>query len=169
MLAISRNQNTRPPPFLVQMWPASAVQKNRPAGFNAVPQAANLSFGSPATAGVDASARFSNAGLNSSTTALTVTLELKANQQYSFSFYYQKGGPTLKLTDSAGKAVAVNMQNGFTVAKSGTYQLTIKGSGSLKNTANVDNLVLNARSVLPTKSGDANIDALLMGGTRNWW
>ncbi|MCA3055178.1 MAG: matrixin family metalloprotease, partial [Rhodocyclaceae bacterium] len=161
--------NTRPPPFLVQMWPASAVQKNRPAGFNAVPQAANLSFGSPATAGVDASARFSNAGLNSSTTALTVTLELKANQQYSFSFYYQKGGPTLKLTDSAGKAVAVNMQNGFTVAKSGTYQLTIKGSGSLKNTANVDNLVLNARSVLPTKSGDANIDALLMGGTRNWW
>ena len=78
-------------------------------------------------------------------------------------------GPTLKLTDSAGKAVAVKMQNGFTVAKSGTYQLTIEGTASLKNTANVDNLVLNARSVLPTKSGDANIDALLMGGTRNWW
>lgn len=29
--------------------------------------------------------------------------------------------------------------------------------------------MLNARSVLPTKSGDANIDALLMGGKRNWW
>ena len=43
------------------------------------------------------------------------------------------------------------MQRGFAVAKSGSYQLPIQGQGTspLKNTANVDNLVINARRFCP--------------------
>jgi hypothetical protein len=170
MLVNSRILNPRPQPWLPGQGSSSAVtQGNRSAAFSGTPQTASLGFGSPSAAGVDATARFSDVGLDSSTTELTVSLELKANQQYSFSFYYATGGPKVKLIDGAGKAVAVNMKKGFAVAKSGSYQMVIQGTSSLKNNANVDNLVINARSVLPSRTGDTRIDALLMGGTRHWW
>ena len=133
------------------------------------PQSASISFAASPALGVDAVASVGDANLSASTTSLTLSLALKAGQKYSFSFAFSSGGPKVTLVDESGKKTAVNMQKGFTVKNSGTYQLTFDAGYSLKNSANFDNLKINARSVLPTSSGDKRIDALVSGGTDQWW
>lgn len=132
-----------------------------------VTQAASVGFGTPANAGVDSTLRLSDAGLKAGTTRLTLSVDLKANQKYAFSFYYAAGGPKVTLTDSANKSSAVNMASGFSVSRSGTYKLTFDAPQGL-TTVGLDKLAINARSVLPNSS-DSRINALLMGGTGNWW
>jgi hypothetical protein len=132
-------------------------------------QSGSLSFAKSGTVGVDVSARVGDVNLSAATTKLTLSLDLKAGQKYSFSFYFQSGGPKVTLTDSTGKTKSVNMASSFAVAKSGTYQLSFEAGYSLKNTASFDQLVIKAKSVLPRTSGDKKIDALLAGGTDQWW
>lgn len=133
------------------------------------PRSASISFDQSPLVGVDSTASVSAANLDSATTSLSLNLSLKAGQQYSFSFYFASGGPTVTLVDPAGKSTAVTMSKGFSVASSGNYQLRFDASYSLKDTANLSNLQINAKSLLPTTSGDTRIDALLTGGTSQWW
>ncbi|HVS53867.1 MAG TPA: matrixin family metalloprotease [Opitutaceae bacterium] len=148
------------------------AQPNAPrlavAGLAANEQTGTLAFSPSGTAGVDTVANVGDVGLASGTTKLTVALDLKANQKYSFSFYYLSGGPKVTLTDAHGKKTAVTMSKGFSVAKSGTYQLTFEAGYSLK-TANFDHLAIRAKSVLPSSTGDKRLDALLLGGSGQWW
>lgn len=141
----------------------------RPAAFQVREQTGSLSFARSNTPGVASSARIGDLGLASSTTKLKVGLDLKAGQKYSFSFHFSSGGPQVTLLDSRGKGTAVNMASGFTVKKSGRYQLQFEAGYSLKDRASFDNLAIQARSVLPTSSGDRRVDALVMGDTNNWW
>jgi hypothetical protein len=83
--------------------------------------------------------------------------------------YSSKTAPTLTLVDGAGKATKVNMAKGLSVAASGTYRLVVDAAYSLKAFASIDLLKINARALLPKSSGDANIDALILGGTTSWW
>ncbi len=132
-------------------------------------QAGSLVFSKSSAVGIDASASIGDVGLTAETTKLALSLDLQANRKYSFSFYFQAYGPKVTLTDAKGKTSTVNMSKGFTVPKTGTYKLTFEAGYSLKNAANFDNLSINAKSILPTSTGDKNIDALLMGGTNDWW
>ncbi len=130
---------------------------------------ASISFARSSVIGVDSTASLSDANLDSSTTSLSLNLSLKAGQQYNFSFYFASGGPKVSLVDAAGKSTAVNMSKGFTVKSTGDYQLRFEAGYSLKDAANLGNLKINAKSVLPTSSGDKRIDALITGGTSQWW
>ena len=158
---------TAPPPKPKIVAPAPA--KARPAGLLAAPQTSTLTFAKSGTVGVDALARLSDANLDPATTNLTLSLALKAGQKYSFSFFFTTGAPKITLINAQGKKTAVSMVSGFTVPKSGTYQLSFAAGYSLKNVANFDNLAINAKAVLPTSSGDKHIDALLWGGKDQWW
>jgi hypothetical protein len=149
--------------------PASRQINARATGQAGPPQSASISFARSSTVGVDAVASVSDANLDASTTLLSLSLDLKANQKYSFSFYFPSGGPKVTLVDAAGKAAAVDMSKGFSVKSSGTYTLRFEAGYSLKTTGNFDNLKINAKSVLPTVSGDKRIDALITGGTGQWW
>ena len=146
-----------------------ATAKLRAAALTVSEQAGSLTFAKSPAVGVDATARIGDVGLSAATTKLTVSLDLKAGQKYTFSFWFTANAPKITVTDSLGKKKSVSMASGFTVAKSGTYQLSFEAGYSLKNSANFDNLAVNARSLLPTNSGDKKIDALLMGGTGQWW
>ena len=53
-------------------------------------QTGSLTFAKSNTVGVDASVRFSDLGLSSATTKLTVGLTLAAGQKYSFSFFSER-------------------------------------------------------------------------------
>jgi len=154
-------------PVLLSLPPG--LTKARPASLPPVAQTGNLTFGNSNINGVDQSVNVGDVGLSTATTNLTLSLDLQAGRKYTFSFWFKTGGPTVTLTDAKGKKTTISMANGFTVAKNGTYQLTFAAGYSLKNSANFDNLSINAKSVLPTTSGDAKIDALLMGGTGQWW
>lgn len=132
-------------------------------------QPASIAFERSSSINYDATAKLSNAGLTSSSTSLSLTLSLQANRKYSFSFYYPFGGPKVTLEDSRRKKTPVNMATGFTVKKSGNYTLKFEAGYSLKDAAQLDQLEINAKSVLPTGSGNSKVDALLMGGTNNWW
>lgn len=147
----------------------SAAAKNGSKAPAAVVQSAMLAFSKSFSANFDAVARVSDSGLQSGTTRLSVALGLQANRKYSFSFYYPSGGPKVTLTDSKGKSTTVSMASGFAVAKGGNYTLTFDAPYSLKDAASLDNLVINATSLLPSSSGNKKIDALLMGGTNQWW
>ena len=127
----------------------------------------SLTFKKSANYGVDSTIALKDANTAADTTKLTVNLGLKAGQKYSFSFYYASGGPTVSLIDSTGKKTAVSMSQGFTVAKSGNYQLTFEESSFLQSS--IANLSINAISLLPKSSGDTRIDALVLGGTNYWW
>lgn len=142
---------------------------SRTAALAANEQTGALTFAKSGTVGVDASASVGAVGLSASTTKLTLSLDLKAGQQCTFSFWFAANGPKVTLTDAAGKITAVNMAKGFSVARTGTYRLTFEAAYSLKNSANFDHLAISAKSVLPKTSGDKNIDALLLGGTDKWW
>jgi hypothetical protein len=155
-------------PSQLRVTPIKAT-KARVSAFNVSEQTGTLTFARAGATGVDAKANISDVGLSSATNKLTLTLTLQANRKYSFSFFFQTNGPKVTLTDSKGKATAVTMSKGFTVAKTGTYTLTFAAGYSLKDAANFDNLAINAKSVLPTSTGDKNVDALLMGGTDQWW
>lgn len=132
-------------------------------------QTAAISFSRSSSANFDATAKISDAGLSSSSTSLSLSLALQANRKYSFSFYYPYGGPKVTLVDAKRKKTLVNMATGFTVKKSGNYTLQFDAAYSLKSAAQLDRLEINAKSVLPTSSGNSKVDALLMGGTNNWW
>ncbi len=132
-----------------------------------VAQSGSLTFAKSNAIGVDSSVKLSDAGINSATTKFSLSLNLKTGQKYSFSAWFVSGGPTVTLVDSNGKKTAISMKNGFTIAKSGTYQLVLERSTLLAGA--LQNISLNAKSLLPTTSGDKRIDALLMGGTDEWW
>lgn len=155
-------------PLLLRVAPTTAT-KARASALTVSEQTGTLSFSQASATGVDAKANISDVGLSSATNKLTLSVDLQANRKYSFSFFFQTNGPTVTLTDAKGKVTAVTMSKGFSVAKSGTYTLTFAAGYSLKNSANFDNLAINAKSLLPTSTGDKNVDALLMGGTDEWW
>ncbi len=135
-----------------------------------VEQSASLAFSKSGTVGVDSVASIADVGVDASTTKLSLSMDLKAGQQYSFSFAYNtKTAPTLSLIDANGKSVKVNMAKGFTVKESGTYTLAIDFAYSLKTYASIDQLAIKSKAVLPKSSGDKNIDALLFGATTDWW
>ena len=148
---------------------ASTAVKARTAALGATEQTGSISFAKSGTVGLDATAAVSAVGLSATTTKLTLSLDLQAGRKYAFSFFFASGGPKVTLTDSAGKAKTVSMASSFTVAKGGTYQLAFTAGYSLKNSANFDNLAISATSFLPATSGDKKIDALLLGGTADWW
>jgi hypothetical protein len=131
-------------------------------------QTGNLSFAKSGATGVDAEANVGAVGLANGTTKLSLAVDLQANRKYSFSFYYNSGGPRVSLVDSHGKRTSVNMKSGFTVTKGGSYTLVFEAGYSLK-TAGFDTLKVKGTSLLPTTSGDKKIDALLRGGTAAWW
>lgn len=147
----------------------AAAAKSPAAGPPVSAQTANLTFTKSSAIGIDKVARVSDANLDAATNQLTLGLDLKAGQKYSFSFYFKSGGPTVSLIDDKGKKTAVNMASGFTVPKTGSYKLSFQAGYSLKNSANFDNLAITAKSVLPSTSGDSRIDALVSGGTNQWW
>jgi hypothetical protein len=134
-----------------------------------VTQTGTLTFAASSANGVDSTVGLGSVGLDPATTRLTASVALKAGTKYTFSFWFAKNGPTVTLIDSQGKSTKVNMASGFTATKSGNYQLVFDAPYSLKTAANFDNLSINATALLPTSSGDKNIDALLMGGTDQWW
>ncbi len=132
-------------------------------------QSASLAFGpSPSTAFTSV-ARVGDAGLSQYATRLSLNLSLKAGQKYSFNLHYPSGGPSVSLVDAKGKKTAVKMVNGFSVAKSGNYQLVFSSPQSLKLASSLDQVEINSKALLPTKSGDTRIDALVAGGTNQWW
>jgi hypothetical protein len=133
-----------------------------------VAQVGALTFTSDNT--YDAVANFSSAALDSGTTKATLAVDLKAGQNYTFNRYWPAGGPKFTLLDAKGKRVAnVNLAGTLKVAKSGTYQLVVEAPYSLKDAYGIDSLQMRARSVLPTSTGNSQIDALLNGGTGQWW
>jgi hypothetical protein len=138
-------------------------------GVAANAQSGRLTFSRSAATNFDGTAAFSDLGLESTTRSLAVSLDLKAGRDYSFSFYFPSGGPKVSLVDSRGRATAVNMAQGFKVATDGTYTLRFEASYSLRDAANFNNLRLNFRATLPRSSGDSRLDALLNGGTNQWW
>ncbi|MDP1579293.1 MAG: M12 family metallo-peptidase [Candidatus Didemnitutus sp.] len=132
-------------------------------------QVANLAFGQSPSTAFTSVARISDVNLAPFATRLTLNLSLKAGQKYSFNLHYPSGGPAVSLVDAKGKKTAVKMVNGFSVGKSGNYQLVFSSSQPLKSGASLDSVEINSKALLPTKSGDTRIDALLAGGTNQWW
>lgn len=139
------------------------------AGTTANVQSGTLTFSRSAAANFDGTAAFSDLGLDGATRSLSVAMSLKAGRDYSFSFYFPAGGPRVSLIDSRGRATAVNMAQGFKVAADGNYTLKFDAPYSLRDAANFNNLRLNFRATLPRSSGDSKLDALLNGGTNQWW
>src|SRR5205807_648040 len=115
----------------------------------AVEQGVSLSFARSTTAGYDETAKASDVGLADSMTKLTLSLNLKAGEKYSFSFFYPSGGPKVTLTDGNGKTSTLKMSSAFTVKSSGTYQLSFEAAFALKNYVNFGNVAINAKAVLP--------------------
>jgi hypothetical protein len=156
-------------PTLLPTLPRGPFRAARTAAAAGVSQTGSASFAASSQTDVDSVASLGGINLDAATTRLTVALNLKANQKYSFSVAYSSGAPAITLTDGMGKATKVDMTKGFTVKATGSYQLTFDAPYSLRNVAGLQNLRINAVSVLPTTSGDKNLDALLRGGTGEWW
>ena len=137
------------------------------ASITPVVQTGTLTFARSATVGVDSSVKLSDVSLEAATTRLTVHMSLAAGRQYSFAGGYTAG---MKVTlTGPGTKATINLTKGFTVKTTGEYDLTFDAPYSLKNAGSVSSLSINSKAVLPTSSGDKNIDALLRGGTDGWW
>ncbi len=131
-------------------------------------QAGTLSFVQDSS--FDSVASFADVGLDGATTRLALNVTLKAGQNYTFNRYWPANGPKVTLLDAQGKKVTgVNLASTLKVAKSGTYQLVFDAPYSLKDVYGLNSLQMRARSVLPMSTGNSQIDALLNGGTTQWW
>lgn len=136
--------------------------------FTPIVQTGAVSFGAANSLGVS-KAYFSDIGVATDTTTLSVTMALNANQHYSFSIPYSGSTPAVTLKDARGRSTKIAPGLGFSVAASGTYTLTFAAKFSLVQAGQINTMVITASPVLPKKSGNKNIDALLMGGTADWW
>ena len=145
------------------------VPKVRKSALVVSEQTGSLSFSKSGSAGIDASASLGGVVLDAATNKLSLTVALQANRKYSFSGHYGNSSPKVTLTDAKGKVSSASMTKAFTVAKSGTYTLSLAAGFSLTAFPELTGLSINAQSVLPKSSGDKNVDALLMGGTSEWW
>jgi len=113
--------------------------------------------------------------------SVTETLSLVAGATYTFAagygYAYSGAAPTvsMKILDSSSKVVGSSTtpynNYTFTAASTGVYTVQLSATNAT-NTAILTSYNLTAHqtmSSLPTKSGDTNVDALLMGGTGQWW
>ncbi len=153
-------------PSLLRLAKAPVVSKA--STFTPVLQTGTLSFSSPNANGIS-KANFSDLNISDNTTTMAITVALKANQKYTFSIPYSGSQPVVTLKDSKGKSTTIKPGLGFTCAATGTYTLTFAAPFSLNLAGQLKTMVMTGAPVLPTKTGNISIDALLMGGTSDWW
>ena len=113
---------------------------------------------------------------NAHTNKIIVSVVLTKGETYSPTANYghvRSGGiPKLQLSvkDPLNNVIFKSTTNSgqFIAKTTGTYSFTWE----LTNNTSVFTgftASLSSKSLIPKKSGDANIDALLMGGTNQWW
>ena len=134
-----------------------------------VERTANLAFSRASSYYIDAALNFRDVQVGAATTKLNVNLTLQAGRTYNFAGAGNSGANpfTVALIDSAGGTTILDPTRGFSVAATGAYQLRFQRGTSLKPA--LDNLSLQTQVVLPGSSGDARIDALVLGGSRSFW
>ncbi len=136
---------------------------------SAVERTTDLALSRAYSYSADAALNFRDAQVGSATTKLNVNLNLQAGRTYNFSGAGASGANafSVALIDSAGRATTLDPTKSFSVAATGAYQLRFQSSMALKSA--LDPLSLQTQTVLPTSSGDAHIDALVLGGSRVFW
>jgi hypothetical protein len=123
--------------------------------------------------GVGAGNNYANANISK----VKVSVNLVKGESYSPSastgYVYSGKVPKMQLsvTDAADKVVFKSTKNtGSFIAKtSGTHIFTWELTNPTTSVFTSFTGNLSSKSLLPTTSGDKNIDALLMGGANNWW
>jgi hypothetical protein len=128
---------------------------------------ANLAFSRAYSYNVDAALNFRDAQIGAATTKLNVNLALQAGRSYKFAGASGANAFSVSLIDSAGRATALDPTREFSVAATGSYQLRFQRGSALKSF--LDGVSLQTQVVLPNSSGDARIDALVLGGSRSFW
>ena len=129
--------------------------------------------------GYEFSATTGNKASSSATVSETVSLVAGASYTFAAGYGYSYSGAapiiTLKVLGASNTLVGSSSTpvNGytFTAATSGVYTVQLVALNST-NTAQLTSYNLTGHQVLsaiPASSGDANVDALLMGGTGQWW
>jgi hypothetical protein len=118
--------------------------------------------------------------INSESTSVPMTLQLKKGASYSFSGAYAysftgKSTPAVSITvtDAQGKVVSSKKSNSlsYVATADGTFTVTMAITPAKGFSAKFTRYQLNAHqtlSKLPLTSGDKNLDAVLAGGS-NWW
>jgi len=118
--------------------------------------------------------------INSESTSVPMTLQLKKGASYSFNgaYSYAYTGKTMPvvnitITDAQGKVVSSSKGNSlnYVASSNGNFTVTLSITPAKGFLAKFTRYQLNANqalSKLPVSSGDKNIDAVLAGGA-NWW
>ena len=143
------------------------------------PVATSLKWSADQLNGYEFSATTGNKKASSATVSETVSLVAGATYTFAAGYGYSYSGsaPTvsLKVLDAANNVVGSSSTpvNGytFTAATTGVYTVQVAAINAT-NTAQLTSYNLSghqAMSTMPATSGDTNVDALLMGGTGQWW
>ena len=143
------------------------------------PVVTSLKWSADQLKGYEFSATTGNKTSSSATVSETISLVAGATYTFSAGYGYSYSGaaPTisLKVLDSTNAVVGSSSTpvNGYTfkAAASGVYTVQLSALNAT-NTAQLTSYNLighQEMSTLPTTSGDTNVDALLMGGTGQWW
>ena len=113
--------------------------------------------------------------------SVSETVSLVAGASYTFAagygYSYSGTAPSiaLKVLDASGTVVGSSLSpvNGYTFRATATGVYTVQLSATnATNTAVLTSYTMighQLMSTLPVTSGDSNVDALLMGGTGQWW
>ncbi|NBS00787.1 MAG: hypothetical protein EBS72_01250, partial [Rhizobiales bacterium] len=143
------------------------------------PVVTSLKWSADQLKGYEFSATTGNKTSSSATVSETISLVAGATYTFSAGYGYSYSGaaPTisLKVLDSTNAVVGSSSTpvNGYTfkAAASGVYTVQLSALNAT-NSAQLTSYNLTGHqemSTLPTTSGDTNVDALLMGGTGQWW
>jgi hypothetical protein len=136
---------------------------------SALEKTTNLAFARAYNYAIDARLNFRDAQLGAAATKLNVNLTLQAGRNYNFAGNGAVGANafSVALIDAAGRTTNIDPANGFSVAATGSYQLRFQRGSALKSV--IESLSLQTQVFLPNSSGDARIDALVLGGSRAFW
>ena len=143
------------------------------------PVVTSLKWSADQLNGYEFSATTGNKASSTSTVSETVSLVAGATYTFSAGYGYSYSGTaptiTIKVLDATNTLVGSSATpvNGYTfkAATSGVYTVQLVAQNAT-NTAQLTSYNLighQAMSTMPTTSGDTNVDALLLGGSGQWW
>ena len=143
------------------------------------PVVTSLKWSADQLNGYEFSATTGNKASSTATVSETVSLVAGATYTFAAGYGYSYSGTapsvSLKVLDSTNTLVGSSTTpvNGYTFKATTTGVYTVQLAAlNATNTAQLTSYNLSghqAMSTMPTTSGDTNVDALLMGGTGQWW
>jgi large repetitive protein len=143
------------------------------------PVVTSLKWSADQLKGYEFSTTTGNKSVSSPSVSETVGLVAGATYNFSAGYGYSYSGTapslTLKVMDASGTVVGSSSTpvNGYTfkASSSGVYTVQLSATNAT-NTAVLTSYTMighQMMSALPVTSGDTNVDALLVGGTGQWW